>query len=75
LNPDGIVIGGQLSSSEWLLDGIRESIERYAQPGAARAVDVIAGSLGPRASAFGAPDACGRWDQPLAVRRLRPVRA
>ena len=54
LNPDAIVVGGELSDGDWLLNGIRESIDRYAQPGAARAVDVIAGTLGSRASLIGA---------------------
>ena len=54
LNPDAIVIGGELSDGDWLLKGIRESIDRYAQPGAAHAVDVIAGTLGTRASVIGA---------------------
>ena len=37
-----------------LLNGIRESIDRYSQPGAASAVDVIAGTLGSRSSLIGA---------------------
>ena len=54
LNPDAIVVGGELSDGDWLLNGIRESIDRYAQPGAARAVEVIAGTLGSRAAVIGA---------------------
>jgi predicted NBD/HSP70 family sugar kinase/biotin operon repressor len=54
LNPDAVVVGGELSGGEWLLAGIRESIDRYAQPGTARAVEVIAGTLGRRASVEGA---------------------
>jgi predicted NBD/HSP70 family sugar kinase/biotin operon repressor len=55
LNPDTIVIGGDLSpAGAPLLDGIRESVDRYAQPGAARAVEVRAGLLGARAPLLGA---------------------
>jgi predicted NBD/HSP70 family sugar kinase len=55
LNPDAIVVGGDLSGAGApLLDGIRESIDRYAQPGAARAVDVMPGMLGARAPVLGA---------------------
>ena len=54
LNPELIVIGGELGESEWLLDGVREAIDRHAQPGAARAVSVAAGAHGARASVLGA---------------------
>jgi predicted NBD/HSP70 family sugar kinase/biotin operon repressor len=55
LNPDAIVVGGDLSGAGApLLDGIRESIDRYAQPGAARAVEVMPGLLGARAPVLGA---------------------
>ena len=41
LNPEAIIVGGDLGGAgESLLDGIRESVDRYAQPGAARAVSV-----------------------------------
>jgi predicted NBD/HSP70 family sugar kinase len=54
LNPDAIVVAGELGGAEWWLHGIRESIDRYAQPGTARAVEVIPGTLGRRASVEGA---------------------
>src|SRR5262249_21495481 len=39
LNPQAIVVGGELAAAGApLLDGIRRSIDRYAQPGAAEAV-------------------------------------
>lgn len=55
LNPAAIVVGGELSAAGApLLDGIREAIDRYAQPGAAQAVAVTAGELGERAEVLGA---------------------
>ena len=55
LNPAAIIVGGDLSAAGGpLLDGIRESIDRYAQPGAADAVEVKPGVLGERAEVLGA---------------------
>jgi len=55
LNPQAIVVGGELAAAGApLLDGIRRSIDRYAQPGAAEAVEVRAGVLGERAEVLGA---------------------
>jgi predicted NBD/HSP70 family sugar kinase len=55
LNPDAIIVGGELSTAgEPLLIGIRESIERYAQPAAADAVRIHAAELGLRAELMGA---------------------
>ena len=55
MNPAAIVIGGDLAATGApLIDGIRESIDRYALPGAARAVEVKAGALGARAEVLGA---------------------
>ena len=55
LNPAAIVVGGDLSAAgEPLLGGIREAIDRFAQPGAARAVEVRPGVLGERAEVLGA---------------------
>ncbi len=54
LNPELVVIGGSLGPSASLLDGIRASIDRYAQPDAAGALRVVAGELGERAEVVGA---------------------
>jgi predicted NBD/HSP70 family sugar kinase/biotin operon repressor len=55
LNFEAIVVGGELSEAgEPLLDGIRDSIDRYALPGAAAAVKVVHGELGERAEVLGA---------------------
>ena len=55
LNPAAIVVGGELSAAGApLLDGIRESIDRYAQPAIAQAVQVLPAALGERAEVLGA---------------------
>jgi predicted NBD/HSP70 family sugar kinase len=55
LNPQAVIVGGELGEAgEPLLSGIRESIERYALPGAAEVVEVVPGELGERAEVLGA---------------------
>jgi hypothetical protein len=55
VNPGRIVVGGELSLvGAPLLDGIRTSIERYALPSAAAALEVVPGVLGERAEVLGA---------------------
>jgi predicted NBD/HSP70 family sugar kinase len=53
LNPAVIVVGGSLGSSEALVQGIRASVDRYAQPDTASAVRVVSGQLGDRAELIG----------------------
>ena len=55
LNPELIIVGGQLSATgDPLLEGIRDSIDRYALPAVAESVTVKAGMLGERAEVLGA---------------------
>jgi predicted NBD/HSP70 family sugar kinase len=55
LNPEAIIVGGELSiAGEPLLAGIRESLDRYAQPAAAQKVRVGVAALGLRAELMGA---------------------
>jgi len=55
LNPELIVVGGQLSEAgELLLEPLRESLRRYAVPAAAESVSVVRGVLGERAEMLGA---------------------
>jgi predicted NBD/HSP70 family sugar kinase len=54
LNPGVIVIGGDLGRSGTFLRGIRDSVDRYAQPDIASALDVVPSKLGARASLMGA---------------------
>ncbi len=54
LNPEMIVIGGDMRVSESFLRGIRDSVDRYAQPDTASALSVVPGVLGERAGVMGA---------------------
>ena len=55
LNPEVLVIGGELAQTgALLLDPLRESIARYAIPAAADDVRVVVGELGERAELRGA---------------------
>jgi predicted NBD/HSP70 family sugar kinase/biotin operon repressor len=55
LNPELVVVGGQLASAgEVLLEPLRESINRYAIPAAAEAVRIVPSELGARAEVLGA---------------------
>jgi predicted NBD/HSP70 family sugar kinase len=55
MNPSTIVIGGILAGcGATLLDAVRESVNRYAQPLIAGDVNVVAGNLGERAEVLGA---------------------
>ncbi len=54
LNPAAVLLGGELGTAgEPFVNGVRESIDRYAQPASARAVEVLAGQLGSRAELLG----------------------
>ncbi|MFF4339633.1 ROK family transcriptional regulator [Kitasatospora sp. NPDC001540] len=58
LNPAAIVIGGELGQAGApLVHGIRESVDRYAQPAVAEAVDIRTTRLGLRSELYGAIDA------------------
>ena len=54
LNPTMLVIGGPLGSATSLVEGVRASVDRYAQPNAAAAVRVVSAALGERAEITGA---------------------
>jgi glucokinase-like ROK family protein len=55
LNPEAIVVGGELSEAgEPLLRAIRETVERHALPAAADGVRVVSAELGERAEVLGA---------------------
>lgn len=76
LNPDVVVVGGELSAAGApLLDGIRESVDRYALPGVAAAVQVRPAELGDRAELLGALAlVIGNTDR-LRSAGLAPLRA
>jgi predicted NBD/HSP70 family sugar kinase len=55
LNPELIVVGGELSrAGDLLLDPLREQVHRNAIPATARDVEIVASVLGPRAELLGA---------------------
>src|SRR4029079_9097539 len=55
LNPEAIILGGELAQvGAPLLEGSRESVDRYALPSAAQGVRVLLGELGDRAEVVGA---------------------
>jgi predicted NBD/HSP70 family sugar kinase/biotin operon repressor len=54
LNPELVVVGGPIGGAGALLDGVRASIDRYAQPDTAAALGVVAGELGDHAEVRGA---------------------
>jgi predicted NBD/HSP70 family sugar kinase len=69
LNPDLVVIGGDLSEAgDLVLEPMREAVRRFAIPAAADDVQVQAGTLGDRASLLGALALAGHEsDDPLTV--------
>jgi len=54
LNPEIVVVGGTLGRSPSMVEGLRASIDRYAQPDTAAALDVVPGALGDRSELVGA---------------------
>lgn len=55
INPERVVIGGDLGGAGApLVDGVKESLERYALPAAMQALTVVGGELGARAEVLGA---------------------
>ncbi|MGH8860810.1 MAG: ROK family protein [Jatrophihabitantaceae bacterium] len=55
LNPEMVVVGGELAQAGVpLLTGVRESVERYAQPGIARDLRIELGLLGAHSELLGA---------------------
>ena len=54
-NPTLLVIGGELGTSgKSLIDGVRASVNRYAQPATSTAITVLPAGLGRRAELMGA---------------------
>lgn len=55
LNPEMIVVGGDLSEAgDLLLEPLRSSLRRFALPAATEDLEVVAGALGDRANLLGA---------------------
>jgi predicted NBD/HSP70 family sugar kinase len=57
INPDLVIVGGDLSAAgDLLLDPMREAVRRFAIPAAAEDVRITAGVLGDRAAGHEADD-------------------
>jgi predicted NBD/HSP70 family sugar kinase/biotin operon repressor len=55
LNPDLVVVGGELSvAGDLVIEPMREAVRRFAIPAAADGVEIVAGTLGDRAELLGA---------------------
>ncbi|MDI6911565.1 ROK family transcriptional regulator [Nocardioides sp.] len=54
LNPEQVVVGGGFGSAPALQAGVRDALDRYAQPATAAAITVLGGALGERAEVMGA---------------------
>jgi len=55
LNPEMLVLGGELAATgEPFVSAVRESIERFAQPGIARELRIELGALDGRSELIGA---------------------
>jgi predicted NBD/HSP70 family sugar kinase len=69
LNPDLVVVGGDLSAAgDLLIEPMREAVRRFAIPAAAEDVEILAGTLGDRAELLGALALAGHESEdPLTV--------
>jgi predicted NBD/HSP70 family sugar kinase len=69
LNPDLVVVGGDLSAAgDLVLEPMREAVRRFAIPAAAEDVEIVAGTLGDRAELLGALALAGHESEdPLTV--------
>lgn len=54
LNPQAIIIGGEMGANPPYIQGVEEAIRRYVQPVVADGIEVIAGGLGREAVVVGA---------------------
>ena len=81
LNPERIVLGGELSqAADLLIDSMRDVISRHGIPSAARRVDIVPAALGSRSQVLGAVALALRagrtWPSgsgSLPARRVRPL--
>ena len=69
LNPDLVVVGGDLSAAgDLVLEPMREAVGRFAIPAAADDVQIVCGALGARAELLGALALAGHESEdPLTV--------
>ncbi|WP_121254747.1 ROK family transcriptional regulator [Nocardioides ferulae] len=69
LNPELVVTGGAIGASPAFLAGVRDAIDRHAQPTAAAAVEVAPGALGEDAELRGAISVALEVGAPPAIPR------
>jgi predicted NBD/HSP70 family sugar kinase len=80
LNPEVVVVGGELAAAgDLLLDGLRESVGRAALPAAVESAKVTCGTLGDRSEVLGAvalvvSEADSAFPTRLARMEVGPVR-
>jgi predicted NBD/HSP70 family sugar kinase len=69
LNPDVVIVGGDLSAAgDVVLEPLREAVRRFAIPAAADAVRIVPSELGERAELLGALALAGHEaDDPLSL--------
>jgi predicted NBD/HSP70 family sugar kinase len=69
LNPDLVVVGGDLSvAGDVLLEPMREAVRRFAIPAAVEDLEIVAGTLGGRAELLGALALAGHESEdPLTI--------
>ncbi len=72
VNPDRVVLGGQLArAGDLVLEPMRESVRRYGVDSARDAVEIVASVLGERAGVLGALALVLREETPVFGDRLR----
>jgi predicted NBD/HSP70 family sugar kinase/biotin operon repressor len=72
LNPDLVVVGGDLSvAGDVLLEPLREAVRRFAIPAAVEDLEIVAGTLGGRAELLGALALAGHESEDLGTLPVR----
>jgi predicted NBD/HSP70 family sugar kinase len=72
VNPDRVVLGGQLArAGDLVLEPMRESVRRYGVDSARDAVEILPSVLGERAGVLGALALVLREESPVFGDRLR----
>jgi predicted NBD/HSP70 family sugar kinase len=74
INPDLVVVGGELSvAGDLLLEPMREAVRRFAIPAATEDVRIVAGVLGDRAEVLGALALAGHESEDPLTLPVRPM--
>jgi predicted NBD/HSP70 family sugar kinase len=65
LNPDAVIVGGELGGTEWLLDGMREGLRARVLPLTAETTAILPAQLAKQAGALGAASLVVRSSEAL----------